>query len=437
MPASLVATVGAMDTHGEVTTVARRWAGSTRKSFLALVAMTLMLAEAQQAVIPEIQVTTAPIPDNEYDSARNGIFCKTCNFGDGNARFVYADADNNLWLAHVDYQTGDFIPPNGHGLLIDTNVAAATDYGNGPEWIDSAAGSAFVYTKYLDGLPHNDQTAVVGIARMVNGAWTTTLLTDQTGRVSPDGTKNPGDPDVYINYVTAPKGGWYWRKLSEIGVEHPLPLTDLTDGNARRWVPGTHSIIFQGHVKTDPLKVDQIFLYDIDTGVLEQLTFNPGGSVGVFMWRAPEFNNELVFFTMARFRQQILVYRKLPGADKVMRWTIIKTIQSFPALPYFFSPEPFTHNGRSYIFMEVSSSDQFFNLTIPNQLAISGINPLIQDFRLLTNDTTVFRLRLDPEYFITAKGPFIYYNRLVPETDTHPAINDGLWRVDTGLGPPK
>ena len=39
-------------------------------------------------------------------------------------------------------------------------------------------------------------------------------------------------------------------------------------------------------------------------------------------------------------------------------------------------------------------------------------------------------------YFITAKGPYIYYNRLVPQTASNPAFNDGVWRVDTKLGPP-
>ena len=178
-----------------------------------------------------------------------------------------------------------------------------------------------------------------------------------------------------------------------------------------------------------------MYIYDTDSGELEQLTFNPQGVVGGMMWRAPEFKNEYVFFTMAKFRQQILVYRKIPGADKVLRWTIVKTIDAPAALPFFFSPEVFTHNGRSYIFAEVSSSSRFFDRKIPNQLAISGVDPLRQDGRLLTNDAGTPRLRLDPEYFITAQGPFIYYNRLVPETDANPAFNDGVWRVDTGLGP--
>jgi hypothetical protein len=68
---------------------------------------------------------------------------------------------------------------------------------------------------------------------------------------------------------------------------------------------------------------------------------------------------------------------------------------------------------------------------------MTGIDPLRQDFRMLTNDTVNRRLRLDPEYFITAQGPFIYYLRFRLETPTTPAIGDGVWRVDTKLGPPQ
>jgi len=407
--------------------------GMSRLSAIVGMAVSLSFAQSQSTA-PEVQVSTAAIPDNEYDSGRNGVPCPTCNFGAGNARLVFSDADNNLWVGQVDPQTGNYIPPDGRGLLLDTNATAPTDYGNGPEWFDSAAGSGFVYTQYLPGQPHSDQTAVVGIATMVNGAWTINILSGDTGRVSPDPTKNPSDPEVYINYVSAPKGKLYWRKLSDINTEHELPINHLTDGNSRRWVPGTHSIIFQGQLNEDPR---QIYLYDIDTGVLEQLTSSPTDVLGAFMWRAPEFNNEWVFFTMAKTRTRIIVYRKLPGADKVLRWTVIKTIQGPDALPYFFSPEPLVHNGRSYIFTEASSSFRFFDRTIPNQLLISGIDPLRVDSRLITNDTSVFRLRLDPEYYVTAQGPFIYYNRLVPETATNPAVNDGVWRVDLGLGPLK
>jgi hypothetical protein len=389
------------------------------------------------SVLPEVQVTTAAIPDFEFDSARDGRNCPACNGGDGNARLVFADSSNNLWVGHVDFQTGAFLPADGHGALVATNAAAATDYGNGPEWMLSNGDSRFVYTQCQAPCePPNGVTASIGLATQVSRTWTTTTLPNSAGRASPAATLDLGDPDPRINYVTSEKTAWYMRKASALGIEIQLPLSSLSNGNARRWVPGTRKILFQGHDPNDPqILRDQMYLYDTDSGELEQLTFNPQGVVGGMMWRAPEFKNEYVFFTMAKFRQQILVYRKIPGADKVLRWTIVKTISAPAALPFFFSPEVFTHNGRSYIFAEVSSSSKFFDRTIPNQLAISGVDPLRLDGRLLTNDAGTPRLRLDPEYFITAQGPFIYYVRLIPETDANPAANDGVWRVDTGLGP--
>jgi hypothetical protein len=388
-------------------------------------------------VVPEVQVSAAAIPDFEFDSARDGNYCANCNGGDGNARLVFADSSNNLWVGRVDFQTGAFLPADGHGALVASNAAAATDYGNGPEWMFSNGDSRFVYTQCQAPCdPPNGATASIGLATQAGGTWTTTTLSNSAGRASPAATLDLGDPDPRINYVTGDKTAWYMRKASALGVEIQLPLSSLSNGNARRWVPGTRKILFQGHDPNEPqVLTDQMYTYDTDSGELEKLTSHPQGVVGGMMWRAPEFKNEFAFFTMAKFRQQILVYRKIPGADNVPRWTIVKTIDAPAALPFFFSPEVFTHNGRSYIFAEVSSSSKFFDRTIPNQLAISGVDPLRQDGRLLTNDSGTPRLRLDPEYFITAQGPFIYYNRLVPETDAHPAVNDGVWRVDTGLGP--
>jgi len=396
------------------------------------------LVVGQASVLQEVQVTTASIPDYEFDWARDGTFCPTCNGGDGNARLVFSDNANNLWVGHVDFQTGAFVPPDGHGVLLAANATAATDYGNGPEWLYSAAGSQIVYTQCTAPCdPPKAKTAFLGLATQVGGTWTTATLPASAARVSPAATLDVPDTDARINYVAGDKNAVYFRKTSALDVEIEMTkVSALSNGNSRRWVSGTRKIIFQGHDPNDTqLFRDQMYLYDTDSDELEQLTFHPEGALGGMMWRAPEFKNEYAFFTMAKQRKQILVYRKLPGADKVLRWTIVKTIDAPSALPFFFSPEVFTHNGRSYIFAEVSSAAAFYDRTVPNQISISGVDPLRQDARLLTNDTGTPRLRLDPEYFITAQGPFIYYNRLVPETASHPAINDGVWRVDTQLGP--
>ena len=74
-----------------------------------------------QSVLPEVQVTAASIPDYEFDSARDGRYCPTCNGGDGNSRLVFSDNSNNLWVGHVDFQTGAFLPADGHGALLASN----------------------------------------------------------------------------------------------------------------------------------------------------------------------------------------------------------------------------------------------------------------------------------------------------------------------------
>jgi hypothetical protein len=54
-------------------------------------------------------------------------------------------------------------------------------------------------------------------------------------------------------------------------------------------------------------------------------------------------------------------------------------------------------------------------------------------FRQLT-PTEPLRSRRDPELFITAAGPQIYFNR-IDRSIPGPNGNNGIYRTDTGLGP--
>ena len=67
-----------------------------------------------------------------------------------------------------------------------------------------------------------------------------------------------------------------------------------------------------------------------------------------------------------------------------------------------------------------------------------GIVPGESTMRLLTSDYPDKRARRDPEYYITSKGPYIYYNRYIVNDDPQPgepaAYPEGVFRVDSGLG---
>jgi hypothetical protein len=389
-----------------------------------------------QTPLPEVRVSAANIPDYEFDEARNGVFCATCNFGNGNSRFAFTDVTGRTWIGGIDFNNGNFYPSDGRGVLLDSNSALTTDFGNGPEWMNFGNESQVVFTRYLAGQPKGPGTAELAWSRMVNGSWSTVSVPDSVGRAAPAGSLDSDGTVPRINYRSATDNSrFFWRSMDQPAVEVSLQ-TARTDGAARRWVPGTRKLIYQAQPDNSPsLLVDQIFLFDTDAGQREQLTFDPVAKVGAVMWRAPEFNNEYVFLTMSEQRTRVLIYRQLIGVDGSRRWTVVKTITGPTSLPYFWSPEAFTHNGRSYVFFQVGAFKSFADRTKPNQLAISGIDPLRVDFRMLTNDSQTPRLRLDPEYFITAQGPYIYYNRAVPQTDTNPAVNEGVWRVDTKLGP--
>ena len=393
----------------------------------------LTQAWSAQPIIPEFQVSTAKIVDFEFDWGRDGIYCPTCNYGDGNSRFIWSDRDYSLWLGYVDYYTGNFYPENGKGVLIDNRASFSTDWGNGPEWMFSTGPSQIVYTRYADGVRPSALSAGVAVATQRSDQnWRGHHIFKAMQRQSPAATLDLDDPAPRINYQDARKSKLYWRTANAPRTEELLPISEQTGGGSRRWVAGTRKIIYSGTAASGS---GQVFLYDTDSGELEQLTFDETRKIGAFMWRAPEFNNEYVFYTMTD-RTSISVYRKLRNSEGVLAWTEIKTVQMPQQIPYIWSPEPFVHNGKSWIFFTLSSSQYANDLSVPTQIAMTGIVPGEESFRMLTNDNTKYRVRLDPEHFITAQGPYIYYNRYIPKTDTNPLVAEGVWRVDTRLGPP-
>jgi hypothetical protein len=388
-------------------------------------------------LIPEVQVSEAPIVDFEFDWGRDGVHCTSCNFGDGNNRFVFSDRDNNMWLAHVDPVTGAFDPPDGRGVLVDVGAAFSTDFGNGPEWMFGSAGSQIIYTKYLPGEPQSTFSASVAVGKMIDGSWLAGVVDGGLRMQAPAATLDLDDPAPRMNYQDFAKKKVYWRVVDDPSSETLMPIAEQTGGGSRRWVPGTRKVIFSGSAPPDPDGVvyQQVFVYDTDTDELEQLTFDPVTKWGAFMWPAPEYDNELVFFTIYG-RTNLAVYRLLAGDGGETSWEVANMIPMPAKLPYAWSPEPLLYGGRSFIFFQVSSSAAANDMSVPTQLAITGIDPAKPSLRMLTNDSNTRRVRMDPESYITANGPYIYYNRYVPSTPTRQVKNDGVWRVDTYLGPP-
>ncbi|WP_287131125.1 hypothetical protein [Candidatus Cyanaurora vandensis] len=331
-------------------------------------------------------------------------------------RIAWQDKQGQLWVAKVDPVTGAFMPSTGQGRLIDTGLAGISDSGNGPEWAYGIDGPEIVYTKYTDS---SRSAFVLAHARNINGNWYTEVLPNlplDQGGYSPIGSQDLNDPDPRVKYQlggpeTGSQGLAYRSLISPSWGIVPDPTAD-----AGRWVEKRRSLIVTILVNG----VRQVAYHEIDTGVLTQLTSDPGQKNNVFMWEAPEFNHELIFMASVN-AETIDMYRFLNGA-----WTRFNSLKPPSPRPYLLSPEPLVYGGKSYVFALASNGFKTSQRE-PSDVWLMAVDPANPLYRQVSNPDLVL-VRADPEYFTTTLGPWIYYSqRQGSRRLTH--------RCSTGLGP--
>jgi hypothetical protein len=385
---------------------------------------------ATEAPVQEILVTPEPIFDFEFDPDADRFSWVVIDTGD-------------LWVGHVDPHTGEFLPPTGKGELVDVNAVMP---GNSSEWVAIQPQNRIVYTKREPG----------DIVRMAQASldgdgvtWKPSMIEGGEFRVNPCGGSELVDSTSIILYLhlTLPPfiGGMgtgagdavdpgfdlinehlAWRILDDPGSELTVPKSLGATG--ARWVPGEAQMVFTRQVDDGR----QVFFYDGVTHTTQQLTFDGGLKQTVFMWEAPEFPGEKIFFASVKLatQSQVRVYRYLdPEGDGAFAWTAIKTLNGGPGM-YFWSPEYFVHNGRSYMFWVASPVPDQPSFQYPSQIWVASADPADAFYKSLSDPTTS-RFRLDPELYVTDAGPSIYYNRYLYD----PHAYEGVYRVDLGLGP--
>jgi len=422
-----------------------------------------------QTQFTEVQATPTALGDVEFDFGRDGVPCPSCNFGDGNDRANWTDRDGNIWIAHLDPNTGLFVSPEAKDELADTTAFFWNVYGNGPEWAFSTQNgqvvSQLVYSRWKPGEPHTigytGAALTTQTAYNANGQdnWQAAFFPDAIGKgVGSQGTNNSNLPEA-SQCNTDPVATAMWKNfadptqvfieaVSTAGGTTPtqlvLPTGVTSNGIGERFVPCTHQVLFQGTVeyKNSGVDVQQVFWYDFDTKVVEQLTSDPTAKNAGFMFQAPDFNNDYIFFTIAS-RTTVQVYEQTgTNPNGSPSFTQVNTITSpDPDEPYINSVEPFincTPQCTTYIFATLSkTSKSQKGVSVPNGLAVIALSPNTPLFKILVTAASLpARQRLDPEYFITPQGPYLYYNRIVPETGSTKYHNEGEWYIDMQLGAP-
>jgi hypothetical protein len=393
----------------------------------AWVALTGLASIPASAAVVEEQMATETLADFEFDWARDGFYCQRCNFGSGNARISYIDLDFTVRVAPVDMVTGRFVLEEA--VIVDTDAAFVTDYGNGPGWVFSQRGSELVYTRFRDGKPRRDASAGIGMARQVGpDRWQSGFTPGSLWRVSPKGTTDLQDAVPRISFGHVSKPFAYWRFAEGRAPEQVLPGDDSVRGVGLRWVPGSAEIIYQfvPEGEVDP----QIFVYDTETGVNEQITSGSGYKRAQFMLYPPEFGGDAVTFTVVDDTRFDL-YRRTTDASGARVWTKFHTYEMPADQPYVSgSPEAFVHNGRTWIVLGLR---EVKGVNVASNLGILALDPANPELRMLTDSSSPRRWRSDPEYFITRDTVYIYFTRALPRL--YPTVGEGIWRVDTGLGP--
>jgi hypothetical protein len=357
-----------------------------------------------------------------------------CEFSQARGKIAWVDRNGGLWIAGVDPATGLFVPADGKGTLVDPDAMATSDIrivGNGPEWISTATGDHIVYTKFLAGQPKtrmNARLAVVKQAR--DGSWRYGFLAPTSlMRAVPYASSDWRDPSPRISYVD-PNGYHYWRNLDEPSSERRVaqyPQSQLQYYYAMRFVQGERAATFPAVVDG----VSQVFYHDLDTGVETQLTFD-GGQKDLqsmaWIWPAPEFGGARVMMTVAD-DVELRIYREAEGEAG---WELVRSIRA-PRDGSVNSPEYFTYNGASYVFFVASVAPA----TFPSDVFLANIDPADPLLVQLTPDVPN-RMRTDPEVFIAADGPYIYFNRQTIDAAGNQyclSCNEGIFRAYTGLAP--
>lgn len=363
-----------------------------------------------------------PLPDPEFDSLSSQAVWQA---GGG------INDNGILQLAPIDPETGFLLLDNMKAL--DNGLPSLGKTENGPEW---AYGNSLkiVYNKTVNG------KIVFNKAEWTGTTWKKGSIIDSQGNplegISPltHLDKNFGLlsylKDIKVGNTTVRLSAW--ADLDNQGIGGILP------GERRRWVEGERSILLTQEVAG----YEQLFKFNIDTNSLEQLTFDATDKVGdAFMFRAPEFNNELIFFVAEttidnNFRpNQHSVYRKVNG-----QWTKIQTIVSpVPELPIITGHEPFTINGHSYIAFNISKGGPKGERVLDGsqQVWFSGVGPneedgLVKLRRVSSDNGTINSNKIpDPEAYVTQAQDkaFIYYST----TEVVGGVST-IHRADTGLG---
>jgi hypothetical protein len=306
--------------------------------------------------------------------------------------------EEGVWVADIDPITGNINPINGKGILVDStpSILGMQAVANGPEWAMSQEGSEIIYPE----ITTEGSGICIGRIKLINGNWTQVPAPLGVNRIPFFASYDVDYPNgavtsAGLNTNPVSQAGKIIRYVNNAASEVNLG----TNNTGGRWIKGAEGITFTKNIGGNI----QAGYYLMSTGQEVIVTNNTNPKEQVWMFRSPEYNNELILTCIEKFPtyDELAIYRSISGV-----WQKVNGLQSPSNRKVIFSPEPFWYNNKSYFFFKAEKYP-----TDPNsyydQIWIMGIDPLNPFSRQVSNE--IAANRTDPEVFYTTTEPVIYY----------------------------
>jgi hypothetical protein len=349
-------------------------------------------------------------------------------------------ANGDIWVASYDFATGNFIPADGRGVLIEAAVSVGGPYPglgftvNGPEWSIGTPTDYVVYTRTNATGDPNSKNALIGVAYQIgDGSWTRKSLT--TPKLNgPYGSTDPNSV-AKISYQDS-RGTHYVRATADPSSEVMLPGTreaGLTP--VARFADTANVVAYQ----VDFNGIKQSVAYSLDTNQLTQLTFDAAPKDQSWLFSAPEFGGALGLVTIVN-KSAITLYAPAVGANGATTYQAYGTVTA-PDGGQWYSLEPFVYQGHSYMLSQLIPVGS----TYPTSIWLAGLDPANPVLRQLTPNGQAKLARGDAEFVPISTGVMIVYSMFdttkcpprSPSTWVCMKGLKGLFRADTGLPPPQ
>ncbi len=319
-------------------------------------------------------------------------------FSSRERQIVFQTHVGSVWVGDIDPQTGLLVTASGKDYLLATGAAPLVSTAQGPEFGRDSTGASVYFTKtYNFGLQ-------LWRSRLEDGVAKTERI---TGGVMPRRTvcpsANPELESVSLLYLRGPSTNFSWASTDERSPGSELLMPEILSGvSGPRWIPGTDEFIYL-------LDVDgsrEIAKTNAATGESRILTNDGGEKVDMFPFRAPEFDNEVLFFANVN-QTELAIYRNLGGSfyDRILTLTPPAGAE----YQYMVSVEPFAAGGRTYFTLEMHKTPAFL-LSRDSSIWVFDMNadPDTRFARRLDDGSVAHRV--EAEWFIGSNEVFIYYS---------------------------